>query len=210
MAMMRRALVALFLVLAASTASAAWYPSLETGAILLEVGETQTVGVRAIWTGLMIVPWQPWVFSSTNASVARVTGEMLDSRPGQMRITGLAPGRADGVILGWSHYYRVEVTVVCGREDAVQAAPGRHAAVTGVPITLRAVTPIADRTTFTWYHGRVGDTSFPIPQSGPEIVYVTGDAGPHYAWVLATTACSSSTAEFQIDAVNPRRRGARH
>jgi hypothetical protein len=210
MGMMRRALLALFLVSVASSASAAWYPSLETGAILLEVGETQNVGVRAIWTGLMIVPWQPWVFASTNPSVATVSGEMLDSRPGQMRITALRPGRADGIILGWTNYYRVEVTVVCGRENAVQAAPSRQTAVVGVPISLHAVTPIAERTTFTWYHGRVGDTSFPISQSGADVVYVTDDAGPHFVWVLATTPCSSSTAEFQIDAVNPRRRGARH
>ncbi len=207
--MMRRSILTLALLLAATTASAAWYPRLDTGAVRLEVGETTTVGVHAVWTGIWIVPWNPWYFESTNPSVARVTGEMLDARPGEMRITALKPGLADAVIEGWTHFYRVEVTVVCGHEDSVAAARPIVTATTGVPIALRAVSNIADRQTFTWYHGRTGDMTFPVGQSGPEIVYVTNDPGLHHVWVMATSACSTSTTEFLIDAKAPRRRASR-
>lgn len=207
--MMRRSLLLLTLLFTAATASAAWYPSLETGALRLEVGQSRTVEVRAIWTGTWLVPWSPWNFESTNPGVARVTGSMLDSRPGQMYITALKPGRADAVLQGWTHFYRVEVTVVCGHEDAIAPATPLVTTTTATPVALRAVTDIADRFTFTWYHGRTGDTSFPIGQSGPEIVYVTNDPGEHHAWVMATSPCSTSTTEFTIDARAPRRRTSR-
>ena len=35
------------------------------------------------------------------------------------------------------------------------------------------------------------------------------DLGRHHAWVLATTPCSSTTAQFEIEAVAPKRRSAR-
>ena len=207
--MLRRTLPLLIVLLATTTASAAWYPSIETGAVRLEVGQTTTVGVRAIWTGIWLMPWTPWIFESTNPQVARVTGEMPDSRRGEMLITALRPGRADAVIQGWSHFYRVEITVVCGNEPPIAAANPNTVVTTGVPLLLRANTPIADRTTFTWYHGRTGDMSFPIGQSGPEIVYVTRDPGRHYVWAMATTPCSTSTTEFAIDAHPAKRRTSR-
>jgi hypothetical protein len=208
--MMRRSLLALLLLGLTSSASAAWYPRLEKTGVLLEVGQSTTVEVYAVWTGIWLVPWTPWTFQSTNPRVASVTGEMPDSRKGLMVITAREPGRANAVISGLSDYYRVEVTVVCGNEDSVVAASPTLTATTGTPITLRAYTPHANRTTFAWYHGRTGDMSFPIGQSGPEIVYVTDDAGPHSVWVLATTSCSSSTAEFLIEARPPKRRPSRH
>jgi hypothetical protein len=208
--MMRRSVPALFLLLIASTASAAWYPALDGNIARIQVGETVTVRVRAIWTGLMIVPWTPWIFESSNPSVIRVDGAMYSSTPGEMRITGISPGHGLALIRPMSSFYNVDVTVVCGQESAVQAAEVRQTVKTGEPVALRALTSIADRTTFTWYHGHIGDTSFPIGQSGPEVVYITDDPGLHSAWVLATTSCSSSMAEFQIDAVAPKRRGVRH
>lgn len=208
--MMRRSLAALLLLSLASTASAAWYPRLETGALRLEVGESATVGVTAVWTGIWIVPWSPWVFESTNPRVALVSGEMPDSRPGQMRITALEPGTANAVIRGWTDFYRVELTVVCGQEERVTAASPYVETRIGTAVSLRAVTPIANRTTFAWYHGRTGDMTYPIHQAGPEIVYVTDDPGLHSVWVMATTPCSTSTTEFVIDAKPPKRRSSRH
>ena len=207
--MTRRSILTLALLFAATNTSAAWYPSLETGALRLEVGQSRTVEVRAIWTGIWLVPWSPWTFATTNPSVARVTGRMLDSRPGLMIITARAPGHADAIIEELTRYYRVEVTVVCGQEDPIAAARPAITTTTGVPIALRAVSNIADRQTFTWYHGRIGDMTFPIGQSGPEIVYVTNDPGEHHVWVMATSACSTSTTEFVIDANPPRRRTSR-
>jgi hypothetical protein len=208
--MMRRSIVTLALLFAATSASAAWYPSLETGALRLEVGQSRTVEVRAIWAGIWVIPWTPWNFASTNPSVARVTGDMPDSRPGLMRITALKPGFANAIIEGMSPYYRVEVTVVCGHEDSISAARPIVTATTGEPIALRAVSNIADRQTFTWYHGRTGDMTFPIGESGPEIVYVTNDPGEHHVWVMATSTCSTSTTEFVVEAKPPRRRTSRH
>jgi hypothetical protein len=207
---MRRIVFALLLLSLSATASAAWYPSLDGNMARIEVGETVTVRVRAIWTGLMVIPWMPWTFESSNPDVARVQGQMLSSQPGEMRITGVSPGHARGLIRPMSAFYSVDVTVVCGKESPIQAAEPQQTAKTGEAITLRAVTPIANRTTFTWYHGLVGDMSAPIAGSGPEIAFATNDPGTHYAWVLATTPCSSTTAQFEIDAVSPRRRSARH
>jgi PKD domain len=206
---MRKWLVIL-LIFAAMPAAAAWYPKMETGAVRIQVGETTTVRVVPVWTGIWLVPWHPWVFDSTNPAVARVEGRMDTSWPGEMRITGVRPGRANGVIQGWTDFYRVEVTVVCASEVPVQAAPVQQTVKAGESVVLQAQTPIASRTTFTWYRGRVGDQSSPLAQSGPEITLVAEKPGTQYAWVLATTACSSSTAEFTIDAVVPRRRSARH
>lgn len=191
-------------------ASAAWYPKLDGNLVRVEVGETVKVRVSAAWTGFSVVPWTPWIFESSRPDVAQVDGAMLNSQPTHMRITGLRPGHATGMIRPWSSYYSVDVTVVCGQESPVQAAEPRQATKIGEAVALRAVTPIAARTTFTWYHGLVGDMSAPIAGSGPEIPFATNDPGQHHAWVLATTPCSSSTAQFTIDAAAPKRRGVRH
>ena len=207
---MKRSLVVLALCSLATTASAAWYPKLDGNLVRMEVGETVKIRVSAVWTGLWLVPWTPWIFESSRPDVIQVEGAMFNSQPADMRITALRPGEAKGMIRPWSTFYSVDVTVVCGNESPVQAAEPRQTTKIGEAVALRALTPIAARTTFTWYHGQVGDLSAPIAGSGPEIAFATNDAGPHYAWVLATTPCSSSTAQFTIDAVSPRRRTARH
>lgn len=204
--MIRRALVLAASFVFATAASAAWYPSIDPTYVRVEVGQTKTATVRAIWTGIWVIPWTPWVFVSSNPSVAQVAGRMDNSLPGTMYITGVKPGNALATIDGWTSFYSVDIDVVCGREDPIQAALPQQHTLINVPVALRALTPIANRTSFTWYHGHIGDLSHPINGSGFEIPYVTNDVGAHYAWVLATTPCSQSMAEFRIDAHAPKRR----
>lgn len=203
-------LLSLACLAAASSASAAWHPRFDEGYVRVLVGETRTVAVHAVWTGIWIVPWQPWVFYSTNPNVARVEGRMDSSRTGYPEITGVKPGSAQLQIEGWSEYYKVYIDVACGQEDPVQAAVGELDIRVGESVQLHAVTPIAWRTTFQWYRGRTGDTSRPLSALGPKATFTPQETGTEYAWVLATTPCSSSTAEFAIDVHGLRRRMVRH
>lgn len=214
--MFRRVLAFVPLLVLASPAWAFWRPHFVPDLVKVEVGKTETVMVHADWpSGISLYSYH-WKFVSEDPSIAVVEGEReflwpeKISRGGEMRITGVRPGQilgyVDGIPPEQSAMY---IWVVCGAEDPIQAAAPEQIAATREPIALRALTPIANRTTFTWYLGRTGDTSRPISASGPEIAFVTNDIGTHYAWVLATTPCSSSSAEFRIDAHAPRRRAVR-
>jgi hypothetical protein len=122
-------------------------------------------------------------------------------------VTGVAPGTAILTIRN-EEYMSTTIDIFCGHEDPIHAAEPRVVGNIGRPVTLEAVTPIAHRTTFAWYRGRQGDPSSPISASGPELSY-TPSAGTQYVWVLATTPCSSSMAEFRVDGHPARRRTVR-
>lgn len=210
---MRRTLLLLVIAALAPAALGGYYePRFDRHRVTVHVGETTKVRVTA---GYVYFPWLPsiftrWDFSSGNSSIAQVQG-MLDEVDdvGTMLITGRKPGRTHARARPWDSENVVDVTVVCAAEAPVQAAEPRQATRPGVPVTLRAVTPAAERATFTWYHGRVGEMSAPIANSGPEVVFASNDHGVQYAWVMATTLCSSSTAQFEIEVTTPRRRSAR-
>lgn len=206
-----RFLPALLLISMAPAAAAQTVLTLDPGSVVVGVGETATVRVSRgpFLTGGSRLP--ALKFASANASIIQVEGSLTDPHwTGRMRITGLRPGKGRALVQGYDpSTVHVAVTVVCRDEPPIHAAEPRQTTKIGQPVTLRAETPIAGRTTFTWYHGLAGDLSAPIAASGPEIPFATSDPGPHHAWVLATTPCSSTTAQFEIEAVAPRRRSAR-
>ena len=195
--------------LAVLLAAAACRPGPDRTNVTLNVGDTEFVHVAAEGPGGYFDG--PWFFASNDDSIIRVTGRMTEPwPPGVMRITGLRPGKATARIENESETLgQVAVTVRCGAEPPIQPAEPRQTMKTGDVIALRAVTSLADRTTFTWYLGRLGDASFPIHQAGPEIAFATKEPGEHHVWVMATTPCSTSTAQFVIDAMAPRRRTSR-
>ncbi|HEX6088094.1 MAG TPA: hypothetical protein VF266_26425 [Thermoanaerobaculia bacterium] len=210
---MRRTLLLLLVLAAIAPAALGGYyePRFDRRRVTVNVGETTKVRVTAAYVYFPWIPaiFTPWDFSSENSSIAQVQG-MLDAvdSVGTMLITGRKPGRTYARARPWDSTNVVSVTVVCAAEAPVQAAEPRQSTRPGVPVTLRAVTPVA-QTTFTWYHGRVGDMSAPIAGSGPELVFASHDHGVQHAWVMATTECSSSTAQFEIEVTSPRRRSAR-
>ena len=100
--MMRRALLLLAMVSLATTAGAAWYPEFNPTYVRVEVGETRWVRVRAIWTGLMIVPWSNWFFDSTDPRIAHIDDVMVQSGGKDIAITGVAPGEAGLFVHGYA------------------------------------------------------------------------------------------------------------
>ena len=190
-----------------------YYGKPSVDAVRLKVGETLRVRIDAAYIPMSGgMEFRPLVFESGNERLIEVTGKMPLPVTDFMYVTGLRPGRAQALLLDRNGVRSavVEVTVVCGREPEIQAAAPLQSAKLGAPVTLRAETPIAERTTFTWYRGLVGDMSEPLAASGPELELTTNEPGLHHAWVMAMTPCSSSTASFAVDVVAPKRRSARH
>jgi hypothetical protein len=183
-------------------------PDFEFHWMRVEVGETRTVKVTARSSGPNAT-FNPWTFISSTPDVALVEGKMDVPQVTRVAVTGLRPGRAGIFVRPFSDFEQVKIEVECGREDPIHADTPERAAVRGDTIRLRVLSPIAHRTTFAWYHGRTGDTSKPLNASGAEVDLVPATAGTHYAWVLATTPCSSSMAEFRIEVRMPKQRVVR-
>lgn len=146
----------------------------------------------------------PWDLRTADPSIAvahRFPDDHFDIRGVSPGITGI-PRSTGG--------YHVRIKVVCGAEAPVTAEQPRIKTRAGETVQLRAVTEIADRTTFQWYEGHSGDTSHPIATGGAELPYTASAAAKQYVWVLATTACTSSAAEFELEIAPSRRRAAGH
>lgn len=201
------------LLFATSAYAGGWSVDASPTSLRVQVGSTGTVRIYARWSGLTVYyPWSPWRVFSTRQSIA--AAEWVVPTPSTyvyVPVTGIAPGRAslyvDGTAISGGY---VDVEVFCGVEEPVVNATPVTATRFGLPVTLRVESPISGRSTFTWYRGRTGDTSSPLPGSGPSLELTPHEGGTSYVWVLATTTCSSSTAEFRIDATPPKRRSARH
>lgn len=94
--MTRRLLLLVTALWIAAAAQASYYPRLDTDNIVMVVGQQETVGVQAIWSGFS--NWDmftPWHFTSDDPNVAIVEGgkEQL-AEPGAIKITAVAPGIA--------------------------------------------------------------------------------------------------------------------
>jgi hypothetical protein len=206
---MRFALPALLLLTLAACGPT---PTVDPQKLTVLVGETEYVRVTTKWEYPSTGYHPGWFFTTDRRTIIEVRGSMSSGQPSRlMPVTGLRPGKAGALVIDTNdrELARVDVTVRCGDDPPVQPAEARLTARAGELVALRALTPLTDRTTFTWYLGRTGDTSFPILQPGPEIAFVSDDRGQHHVWVMATTPCSTSTAEFEIDVVPTKRRATR-
>ena len=184
-----------------------YVPAFEFNWMRVEVGETRPVRVTA--RGASIAVFTPWTFTSTRPGVAAVVGKMDTPAPSSVAVTGILPGTAGILVRPYSELEQVAIVVECGREDPIQAETPERTVDRGHAVTLRVLTPIAHRMAFAWYRGRAGDTSQPLSASGPQVELVPDTSGAHYAWVLGTTPCSSSMAEFRIDVRAPKQRVVR-
>jgi len=129
---------------------------------------------------------------------------------GDVYVTAVSPGIA-----------HVRVAACCGdlstitvlpqllpveiRADAVRVLAGQQ-------IVLTAVVPGYEGAPwFSWYRGRLGDSSHPIRTSfDPHLAINVTDAGMSYIWVYAFAGPRASSDEIAIEIIQPRRRAAGH
>lgn len=209
---MKRVLLTALILVIATPMLAGWYPTFNPRNVRIAVGETSVIIVQARWSGIAFPELPTWRFATVDSNVAVGEIEMHTTNPVDLPITGVAPGetsiaqRANGRFVGSSF---VNVTVYCAEEPPLTAAEPRIESRLGEEITLRAMSPIAARSRFLWYAGRVGDSSRPIPFGGTELTFAPESSGTHHYWVMATSACSSSSVEFEVVVKPARRRAVR-
>lgn len=211
--MLRRGLLLASLFLATS-AFATWNPSFSSRYEELTVGETRTIELRAIWSGISFFEFYGWRCDSDNEQVAYVEGGLPTLRDsGEVRITAIAPGEA-GIRL-WvgsakSPMPTAYVTIVVRPNPVtVSIVPSEWTAITGRPVTLTASAEGSPHT-FTWYRGRLGDTTQPLPGTKNKQTVTPAKPGLAYYWVSAVAVHGSNSAEIAIDVKPPRRRAAGH
>lgn len=200
--------------LAAAPLFAGKVPSFYPQNVLVRVGETVEITARAAHSGLttMPTPWD-WSFGSTDDQVAVIEGSLHDPQTETtIRITGISEGIASIVTYGSGVGAMGLITVICGDSVPVRAERPVIAAKPSEKVTLHAVAqPMPDPlTTFKWYAGRLADTTHPLQGNASELHVTAGAPGTYYYWVVVTTPCSSSVAEFRVDVLPARVRAARH
>jgi hypothetical protein len=208
--MLKRTLVALVTLLVTTAAFAGKYPLFINDVVKVQVGQTVEAEVFAGHTGFADYPnVYSWIFSSVDHSVANVSGKLYSPNTrAKIRVTGLAPGFSWIVTGSYPGARLARIIVSCGEQAPVVAANPEVSARLNEEVALTTASADLDRTTFTWYRGRLGDTSQPLDASGPAIQFAADSTGDHYVWVSAMSACSTSRAEFHVEVIQPRRRGA--
>jgi hypothetical protein len=199
----------------AAPASASWWPSFSERAVYLVVGDSLSVRITPTWSGLVDYgDGVHWTFRTDNPYIAAGFVRFDNSLPQDLRITGVAPGitnvRQEYSNGGTSETAWVRVDVGCGIEPPALPATASLRSEIDQPVALTIVSPIANRTTFHWYRGRIGDTTQPIDAAGPDYRFTPKTPGPHDIWVEARTTCTSSHVQFHIDVPAAKRRATRH
>ena len=90
----------------------------------------------------------------------------------------------------------------------VAAVPVQRADL-GREVRLEVVTQYANRSTFRWYLGQIGDTTHPLGDSSSAVTYTPDSFGSQYVWAEAATTCFTSQVQFRVD-VYQRRRSVSH
>ncbi len=211
---MKRTLLLAAASLLLASGALAWVPVFPVNQVVVRSGEQSRVPVKAAWSGLDPT-WTEyhWEFFSADESIAIVEGLLQSPAPdGIITVSGVEPGDTTMRLGRNGDRPWLSIHVICGSEPSVIAAKPVVVALQGQAVSLQAITPLASRTVFQWYFGRMGDTSHPIIDegAGPELRWIAEAAGTSYVWVEASTVCSGSRTEFRIDAASPRRRSAGH
>lgn len=207
--MSRRVLILASLLLS-SSAFATWNPSFSSTSERMTVGETRTIFLRAVWSGLTYFDFTPWVCVSDDDDVAVVQGGLKRLNTiGEVKVTALRPGTAYVQIVQphghrWGPFVKI---VVQPQPVRVTIASSAMTSIAGRPLTLVAIGEPAPLT-FTWYRGHVGDTTTPLPASGEELTVTPATAGRYDFWVLAAAPHGVSGAEITIEVLPPPRRHA--
>lgn len=204
--MTRRLLFLLIVLSIAAAAQASWYPRLESDNIVMTVGQQKTVGVQAVWTGLVDYGFSPWRFTSDDPNVAIVEGgkEQL-GEPGAIKITAIAPGIAQ-VRMGSAGPF-ASITVA-GNYPPPQIALSSRIVAPGQPVTLTAIFPFP--AFYIWYDGALGDRTSALGAANTLTYVAPAKPGTYHVWLTVMTPTTTSMAEATIEVVEPRRRATRH
>lgn len=175
----------------------------------LVAGESAEVSVDITSFGAMIPRMR---FYSCDDSVATASGTLEPktgaySAKGTIQVTAVRPGRTS--ICSGGRAMAMPITVACGPVPAAEAVNARMTTRAGTPVTLSAIFPLLENSTFNWYRGRIGDTTTPLAGATADLAFTPDAAGVHHVWVSVATPCSASAVEFMVDAKAGRRRAAR-
>lgn len=211
--MSRRGLCILATLFVASAAQAAWTPIFQPNYILLRPGEATTVTVFGAWTsGIMLVPFQPWTFTSKDPTVASVEGNVPNANASYTL-------RIDAHRVGVTHARIVNPSAPVDRDYMLIVVAERYLPVSigvngtfapGYPITLTAVSDEPDAT-FTWHWGKLGEPSW-VVGTGREITFVPEFTAHFEYWVSMITPNGAGAASIVVVVRDPldRRRSVRH
>jgi hypothetical protein len=157
-------------------AEAGYHPEFSRSHVTLRPGESYTLTVSKVWSGLTDYGFEGWKFGGDNERVAHVTGGILkEDRTGEVKVEALTPGvvhiymcTPSGPFIGVP-YVTVVVIEIPGFTDVHIAGPGtirvgEQATYTAIPSDLNA--------TYQWYHGAVGDVTVPLT-TGPEMHFTS-------------------------------------
>lgn len=211
---MLRAFSLTLVLLFASVAEATWYPGFNTNWVTLQVGQSETLTVRALWSGLTDYGFSPWTFASDAPNVALVEGRLETTREiANVKITALAEGHARIRLLtpaGLEFGPFVEI-VVRAEAPAPRIQVSSPVTTPGHPVVLTALYP--GPATFQWFAGPIGDKSQPITdfsEASRDLIYTPSHTGLHRLWVSVWTPFHLGSAEAVIEVVPARRRTVRH
>lgn len=181
------------------------YPEL----IRIHVGEVVRPQANAIFGGFSSGYKWKFQFGSGNESIAGIVGDMeWPQRSADLIVVGRKPGVTYVLSpeIGYGVFPLATIEVTCAAEAPVTPAAATLRTEPHRPVTLQLTGPSLPGQTFSWYLGRIGDTSRPLAGAGPELPFAPEDFGTYYVWVLSKSTCSTSMAEFRVDAPLPRRR----
>jgi hypothetical protein len=205
--MTRRLLLLVTMLSISSVAQASWYPRLDSDNIVLTVGQQETVGVQAVWSGFSSpYPFTPWHFNSDDSNVAIVEGgkEQLGDA-GAIKITAIAPGTAHVRLGSAGPFATINVG---GSYPPPQIALSSRIVTPGQTLTLTAIFPFP--AFYIWYDGALGDRTTALGAANTLTYVAPTMPGTYHVWLTVMTPTSTGMAEATIDVVEPRRRAARH
>ena len=211
---MLRVACATVLALLACSAKAVWYPVFSPSFVQLRPGESSTIVVRGVWSGIFMEPFRPMTFEADNPNVAIIAGSLPTTLPETLYIRALQPGVTRVRVMdstGSPAFPTSPIIVVADRTLAVRVETD-DPLIVGRSITLRAVSDEPD-SQFIWYTGRLADILAWQVGRGPTMTVMPTVAIVHEYWVIMTAPRGAGLAAVALDIKQPtpsRRRATGH
>ena len=155
------------------------------------------------------LPWNV-SFRTTDESIATASGGFAyPSASADVTVVAHRPGITHIVTsaVGSGSYPLATIEVACEAPLAITPELPSIRIPPGQTVALRVASP-QPPPTLSWYLGRAGDTSHPLPGTTAELMFTPALSGTHWVWVMAVGPCGTARAEFKVDAFFPHRRAA--
>ncbi|MCU1229847.1 MAG: hypothetical protein JWO97_2731 [Acidobacteria bacterium] len=211
--MMKRSLLIVLLFAIVPAVHAHW--AVLPANINVAVGETMKA--YPVWDHGLVMYEDRDDFRSDNPAVAYAYGFVV--KLGQtggsngITVTGITAGVAH-IINATNHETLATITVYEPPVlEAIAAPAAKLVLQLGQTIDLRAQPVGWEASTCTWYRGRIGDTSLPMPPSGTNTLgfrFYAREPGKTELWAHLASPSGSATVQFEIEVLPPRRRAAGH